>query len=54
VEFDLVVRGDAERLRRTLDTSTLLVATSRPQDTSQNPAVAASRPELVYAFRTVR
>jgi hypothetical protein len=50
VEFDLAVRGDAERLRRTLDTSMLLVATSRPQDT----AAAASRPDLVYAFRTAR
>lgn len=49
VEFELEVRGDAERLRRTLDTSALLVAGNAPQD----PARAAP-PELVYSLRTAR
>jgi len=43
VEFELEVRGDAERLRRTLDTSALLVAGS------DTPSA-----DLVYALRTAR
>ena len=47
MEFELEVRGDAERLRRTLDTSALLVAESVPQG-------AASSSDLVYSLRTAR
>jgi len=43
VEFELGVRGDAERLRRTFDTSALLVAGSD-----------APSSDLVYSLRTVR
>lgn len=50
VAFELEVRGGADRLRRTLDTSSLLVAAGAPQD----PVSATASPELVYALRTAR
>jgi len=50
VEFDLAVRGDADRLRRTLDTSAFLSATNQPQASAAAPRGA----ELVYAFRGAR
>jgi uncharacterized protein len=60
VEFELEVRGDTERLRRTLDTSALLVgesvpaAAANPVPAGTAPASAAPASELVYSLRTAR
>jgi hypothetical protein len=55
VEFELEVRGDAERLRRTLDTSALLVASSVPQGpASKAPASTVPDSALLYSLRTAR
>lgn len=60
IEFELEVRGDTERLRRTLDNSVLLVAEGAPA-AAANPvaagteaASAAPASELVYSLRTAR
>jgi hypothetical protein len=60
VEFELEVRGDTERLRRTLDTSALLVAEGAPA-AAANPVAAGSAPasaapgsDLVYSLRAAR